>query len=92
VCVAAWQFPLCYHPSLEYQLAGVVQDPSKRVDLLFPGIVKSKPRREAIVAELEAAGLTVKVCACVVFLGVRAPARTCICGTCVMLCCMCDAA
>ena len=54
--------PLCYHPSIEYQLDAVRTNKSSHtVDVVFPGIVKGKPRREAIVKELNDAGISVKV-------------------------------
>ena len=54
------QMPLCYHPSLEYQLEGLVRSNAFHVDALFPGAA-STGRRSAIVSSLRAAGITVQV-------------------------------
>jgi hypothetical protein len=60
------QLPLCYHPSIEYQLDELVAQGTSsaytKFDVVFPGVVAGKRRREEIVRELEAAGVTVKVC------------------------------
>ncbi len=61
LAVLVSQMPLCYHPSLEYQLDQVPLSMTMRKDVIFPGIVKGKPRREAIVDSLVSAGITVKV-------------------------------
>ncbi len=55
------QMPLCYHPSLEYQLEGLVRSNAFHVDALFPGAASSTGRRSAIVSSLRAAGITVQV-------------------------------
>ena len=55
------QLPLCYHPSIEYRLSGLQRHANDTVDVLFPGIVEGKPRRERIIADLQANGITVSV-------------------------------
>ena len=55
------QMPLCYHPSLEYQLNSVTVNATTHVDVVFPGVVTGKPRREAIVNSLKEAGMSVRV-------------------------------
>jgi hypothetical protein len=52
--------PLCYHPSIEYQLDGLVRSASSHVDALFTGDA-SQGRRGAVVAALRAAGVSVQV-------------------------------
>ena len=62
--VLAMQMPLCYHPSIEYNLTELnARTTSHAVasDVLFPGIVKTKPRREEILTALAASGISTRV-------------------------------
>ena len=52
--------PLCYHPSLEYQLDGLPRSATQHVDALFPGAV-ANTRRAGIVNSLQTAGVSVEV-------------------------------
>jgi hypothetical protein len=60
----ATQMPLCYHPTIEYELVGWEKQlgaSESTKPALFPGIVSGKPRREEILRELKAGGLLVEV-------------------------------
>jgi hypothetical protein len=71
--VAREQLPMCYHPSIEYQLDNLPPPAAERADALFPGVVegtmisrngkRGKPltgtRRGRLVAAMEAANVTV---------------------------------
>jgi hypothetical protein len=56
--------PLCYSPSIEYNLEGLVGqgptvNPNASTTVLFPGI--AKPRREEILSSLRASGIHTRV-------------------------------
>ena len=57
--------PLCYSPSIQYNLQGLLPDPvasanpNASTTVLFPGI--AKPRREEILASLRANGIHTRV-------------------------------
>jgi hypothetical protein len=58
------QMPLCYSPSIEYNLEGLVgqgpsANPNASTTVLFPGI--AKPRREEILSSLRASGIHTRV-------------------------------
>ena len=53
---------MCYHPSLEYQLAAIpVNDSSYKADTVFAGIVNVHPRRRDLLQGLAADGVTTQV-------------------------------
>ena len=54
--------PICYHPSLEYQLDKVHANESNyKADTVFAGIVNVHPRRRDLLQQLAAEGVTSQV-------------------------------
>jgi hypothetical protein len=55
------QYPLCYHPAIEYQLDGPDPEgaPPRHGDIAFGGLLIGNTRRERILKAMEAAGLSV---------------------------------